>query len=317
MRAIDIDILRLSRRLATMDRESITGSRPGIELIELDDSYVRVRTAGAGPRTIVVACDPPNVVENYDAFIAALEADFRVVIFEQPGFGFSYPRAGFDFTRRGYARIVAQLLDRLGHGPYVLAFPCIANFHGLQIAFDRPELVEKLVLMQATSWPTQRKWVTQVVGAFTTLLSGITEFGDMGEKMTAVPFLGQGIWAVAEPSFARQTHKYAVYRSAERPELFNSLAGPLEDAFERGACNCMASSYQNYFLDDEPEIPVVAQDTLVLWANRDRMHRDSDPRGLLRYAPQARWEEIPYTGHHLELENPEAVTAAIRRFLAV
>lgn len=317
MRAVDIDILRLSRRLSTMDRETITGSRPGIQLLELDDSYVRIRTAGVGPRTIVVACDPPNVVENYDAVIAALEADFRVVVFEQPGFGFSYPKAGFDFTRRDYARVLTQVLDRLGHGPYVLAFPCIAIFHALQVAFDRPELVDKLVLMQATSWTTQRKWVTQVIGTFSSLLSGITEFSDIGEKVTAMPFLGQGVWAVAEPSFARQTHKYAVYRSAQRPALFKALLDPLEDAFERGACNCMASSYQNYFLDDESDIPVVKQETLVLWANKDWMHRNSDPQGLLRYTPQAHWEEIPYTGHHLDLENPQAVTAAIRRFLAV
>lgn len=128
MRAIDIDILRLSRRLSTIDREVITGSRPGIQLLELDDSYVRIRTAGTGQHTIVVACDPPNVVENYDAFIGALEADFRVVIFEQPGFGFSYPKLRFDFTRRGYARILTQVLDRLGHGPYVLAFRQSADF---------------------------------------------------------------------------------------------------------------------------------------------------------------------------------------------
>jgi pimeloyl-ACP methyl ester carboxylesterase len=55
---------------------------------------------------------------------------------------------------------------------------------------------------------------------------------------------------------------------------------------------------------------------MVLWASADRGHARSDPKALLDYVPGARWVEIPDTGHHLELENPEAVTKAIREFLA-
>jgi pimeloyl-ACP methyl ester carboxylesterase len=47
---------------------------------------------------------------------------------------------------------------------------------------------------------------------------------------------------------------------------------------------------------------------MVLWGS-------SDPRALLQYVPRASWVEIPDTGHHLELESPEIVAAALRRFL--
>ncbi len=308
-----LDAWRLRRRAKRLDPAWAAGTRPGIRIVDLPETQVRLRIAGQGSRTIVFCCDPPNVVENYDEVIQHLEADYRVVCIEQPGFGFSYPKARFDFTRQAYARAHIAVLETLGPGPYVLAYPCIQAFTALEIAGRRPDLVSALVLMQATGWTRQKQWAGLVVKRF---LLAAAFLPVVGRLVTATPFLGQAVWAAAEPGFARRTHHHVIYRAAARPALFERLARPLYDAFDHGACNCMASGFQCYFKDPEAAIPRATQPALVLWATGDRSHVASDRRGLLAYVPQARWEEVPETGHHLDIENPAAVTGAIRRFLA-
>jgi len=314
MKGYDFDIWRLQRRARRLDPQWAAKTRPGIHLIDLPTTKVRVRVAGTGNRTVVFACDMPNVVENYDEVIRLLGNDYRIVCFEQPGFGFSYPKRGFTFTRQAYANALADVLRELAMGPYILAFPCVSIFYGLVVAQQHPDLIEQLVLMQATTWSQQRVWAAKVVGRFLLVTAALPLFGT---QVTATPYLGQAVWAAVEPSFARRTHPHVIYKAAERQELFQRLTLPLYEAFDHGACNCMSSAFQHYFTDAEAAMPRVSQPTLILWATGDRSHKTSDSHGLTAYAPNAAWQEIPDTGHHLDLENPEAVTGAIKRFLAV
>jgi hypothetical protein len=62
----------------------------------------------------------PNVVESYDDVIRLLEDDFRIVCFEQVGFGFSFPKDGFRFARRSYVDATVEMLHALDLGPYSL-----------------------------------------------------------------------------------------------------------------------------------------------------------------------------------------------------
>ncbi|SDN83376.1 alpha/beta fold hydrolase [Afipia sp. GAS231] len=312
MNGYDFDIWRLQRRRRQLDLGWAATTRPGIRFIDLPTTRIRVRVAGRGNRTIVFACDMPNVVDNYDDVIRLLENDYRIVVFEQPGFGFSHPKAGFDFTRQAYADALAGMLRELAIGPYILAFPCVSNFYALSVAKQHPDLVEKLVLMQASDWSRQCEWAGTVIGRFVLVTMGLPV---LGTQMTATPYLGQATWAAVEPWFARRTHHHVIYKSSERPELFARLSKPLYEAYEHGACHCFASAFQHFFCDSESEIPVVDQPALILWATGDRSHHVSNSRGLMNYAPHARWQEIADTGHHLDLENPKAVTGAIRRFL--
>ena len=311
MHAYEFDNWRLARRARRETWSWATSTREDIRIIDLPTSHVRVRIVGQGQRTIVFPCDMPNVVENHDEVIRLLQDDYRVVSYEQPGFGFSYPKRNFDYTRRAYADTLTELLRALGPGPYTLAAQCVSTFYALQVAYEQPKLVDSLVLMQATEWPRQCEWAKQVMKGFGLLAAYLPL---IGEPVTRTPGLGQLLYASIEPKFARRTHPHVIHRANERQELFRALTGPLYAAFEHGACNCMASAYQRYF-DPNSTIPKVTQPSLVLWANADQSHQTSDSRGLLHYAPQADWQELPNTGHHLEIENAPAVTDAIKTWL--
>jgi pimeloyl-ACP methyl ester carboxylesterase len=311
MRAIDYDIRRLERRAKRPGLNWAVSTRPGIRMLELPTARIRVRVAGQGARTLVFACDMPNVVESYDEIIRLLGDEFRIVCFEQPGFGFSFPKAGFRFTRRSYIDAMAGMLKVLDMGPYTLVSPCVNVFTALPVAAENPSLVDRLVLMQAIKWEDQCAWAGWAMGRFMLATAYLPVFG---KEISATPYLGQWIWAKVERPFAERTHPHVIYRAKERPERFRKISDPLYAAHDHGACTCFASAYQNYF-DMGAKMPAVPQPAMILWASADRGHAQSDPKALLDYVPDAKWVEIPGTGHHLELENPEAVTKAIRDFL--
>jgi pimeloyl-ACP methyl ester carboxylesterase len=306
MSAIEYDIRRLERRLDRL--KWATSTRTGIRILELPTARVRVRIAGRGHRTVVFACDMPNVVESYDEIIRLLGDDHRVLCWEQPGFGFSYPKAGFGFTLRDYIGVMAGMLRTLDLGPYTIVSPCQNVFQALAIAAENPELVERLVLMQAVRWRDMRRFADWAIGRF--VLAGAF-IPVLGKQIVQTPYLGQMLWAVMERNIARRTHPHVIYRASERPERFRQISEPLYAAHDHGACACFASGFQRYY-SEEIKIPPVSQPALVLWATADRGHVGSDPKALLEYVPHAKWIAIPETGHHLELENPEAVVRAIR-----
>jgi pimeloyl-ACP methyl ester carboxylesterase len=66
---------------------------------------------------VVLACDPPNVIEHYDDVFRLLAPSYRVLCLELPGFGFSRPVPGFRFTIDEYGATVEEVLGELGSTP--------------------------------------------------------------------------------------------------------------------------------------------------------------------------------------------------------
>jgi hypothetical protein len=91
-----IDQLRLHWRRPSKAEQA--GWPAGTRLLDLPNAVIRVRVAGGGARTIMLTPDAPVMLEHYGPLIELLAPHARVVCFEFPGCGFSYPRFGFAFT---------------------------------------------------------------------------------------------------------------------------------------------------------------------------------------------------------------------------
>ena len=57
--------------------------------------------------------------------------------------------------------------------------------------------------------------------------------------------------------------------------------------------------------------PGVVAPTVMLWGERDRSHRKTDPESLLSLVPQARIVRLPSAGHCPHLEDQDALLAAL------
>ena len=271
-------------------------SGDGVRFVELQQATLRVRVAGTGPVALVIVPDPPNVIEHYDRLIALLAPHLRVVCCEAPGFGFSRPAPGFDFSPASQAASMGALLARLALGPYLLAFPCFAGLVAVQLAAEHPELVNGLVIVQTPAWSEALGWVRRIDR----------------RGLLQTPWLGQLAMSFGKRRVARGWYRAALPPGADpAPFLAPALA-----AFERGGAYCLASAFQAACSTPAPRLGPVRQPALVVWGGADRTHRRTDKRSILEYVPRADWVDFAAAGHFPDLEQPERFRDELRHFLA-
>ncbi len=271
-------------------------SGDGVRFVELPQATLRVRVAGTGPVALVIVPDPPNVIEHYDRLIALLAPHLRVVCCEAPGFGFSRPAPGFDFSPASQAASMAALLARLALGPYLLAFPCFAGLVAVQLAAEHPELVNGLVIVQTPAWSEALGWVRRIDR----------------RGLLQTPWLGQLAMSFGKRRVARGWYRAALPPGADpAPFLAPALA-----AFERGGAYCLASAFQAACRTPAPRLGPVRQPALVVWGGADRTHRRTDKRSILEYVPRADWVDFAAAGHFPDLEQPERFRDEVLHFLA-
>ncbi len=272
-------------------------SGDGVRFVELPQATLRVRVAGTGPVALVIVPDPPNVIEHYDRLIALLAPHLRVVCCEAPGFGFSRPAPGFDFSPASQAASMAALLARLALGPYLLAFPCFAGLVAVQLAAEHPELVNGLVIVQTPAWSEALGWVRRIDR----------------RGLLQTPWLGQLAMSFGKRRVARGWYRAALPPGADpAPFLAPALA-----AFERGGAYCLASAFQAACRTPAPRLGPVRQPALVVWGGADRTHRRTDKRSILEYVPRADWVDFAAAGHFPDLEQPERFRDELLHFLKV
>lgn len=279
-----IDTLGINRRGLKKSREAVAGSRPGIGWITLNSAVIRYRVHGKGTRTIVFAADPPIGIEHYDRLVELLEEDFRIVILEMPGFGFSTPKAGLDFRFNSTNDVVAAALKQIVDEPCVLAFPCVSAYCAIDLATRYPELVRGLVVIQAPSWNEQMKW----------------KRGRDRSGLLRTPVLGQ----LALKILKRQVPSRWFSAAAGHKECLPGLIDTADTALAKGACFCLASVFQCYLTDESPTLTPFRGPGLIIWGESDRTHRSTDKQSSQSLMPGATSISFEKAGHFPELEEP-------------
>jgi pimeloyl-ACP methyl ester carboxylesterase len=259
----------------------------GIQRLELEHATVRVRITGEGAHTVVIVPDPPNTLEHYDELIDLLvvRGGVRVVCFEVPGFGLSFPRSlTFSFSAEEYTDLVIELLARLGLRDVTLAMSCIGGYVALMAARLRPELIGRLVLCQTPAHHDMVAWAKR--------------FDRLG--LLGVPLVGQAImWLVKNPA-TRFWYSAALPLGADVARY----AAPALAAQRLGGPYALASGIQAMRRLDLRELDGVTQPITLAWGHADRTHARTDPRSLLTVVPHARFVAFERCGHFPDLEDP-------------
>lgn len=289
MRFSWIDTRRTRLGAAAAARAATT--HPDVGMVRTSAGAVRLRDSRDDRPAVVLACDPPNVVEKYDAVFDLLSPDRRVICVELPGFGFSRPAPRFDFRPGTYAAVVEELADGLGLTSVTLAFPCVWSYTALHVASRRPELVRSLVLIQAPGWAEETAWARRI--------------DPLGVIRT--PVVGQIAMAWAPRQVARRW-----YDAASPPGFpVETLSGPALAALGRGAVFCLASLTQAWFDGAAPGLAPVECPAAIMWGAADRTHRRSTPQSAIGYVPNSVVQTFDDGGHFPELEDPTRLAAAL------
>lgn len=256
-------------------------SSPGTRMV----AGIRVRELGPSQRgghrrpTIVLAADPPNVIEHLAHVGAALAERYRVACVELPGFGFSEPHAS-----------LAELLVELDAAPYALALPCVAGLVSAHLAAQHRDVVSHVIGIQSPGLDGVRAWAERVDR----------------RGVIRTPVVGQAVVTLTRRKIARGWYDVAVADPSRRADFVDIALA----SFDRGATYPLASALQSLAHRSPP--PALAQPTLLVWGAKDPTHRKTPRDGL---APGARVIELASAGHFPELEDVAGFVRSVTDFL--
>ncbi len=280
----------LLTRFSARQRKAATGAVLPTCSIETPVGFVRVYDSGPAKPCVAFVPDGPNVIEHYEALVGLLSQRMRVVCFDLPGFGYSFPQSSYGHSLDQGARAVLGVLDGLGIGKATLAFSCANGFYALRTAQLAPERITNLVLSQTPSLTAMRTWAGRVI-----------------PWPLRIPVVGQICAWLFRRKAAHGWYRSALPRTTA-PEPFQEKA---LDALAGGACFCLASVVQGLARENADSLRGVATPCTMVWGARDHSHKYTDPMSLHELVPEAQIVRFEDCGHFPDIEQPERFAALL------
>jgi len=273
-----IDTIRYSTKRVQNNENS------SISFITTAFGKVRVLDTASNKPVIVNVPDGPNVIEHHQELIELLSQNYRVICFEFPGIGFSYPNAKFDYSFDKASKLVINILDILKVARATLAFSCSNGFYAIKTAQGYPHRVERLILSQTPSTNAMKEWTKNTVPI-----------------MLKIPIVGQILNGLSEKKLANIWYKYALPKSTPKKEYQDKAI----KALEKGGCFCLSSLVQGLEKEKDKKLSILNIPTTLIWGSKDFTHRNTDKNSIRKHIPNCEIIEFKDCGHFPELEQTE------------
>ena len=245
--------------------------------IEANGASLRYALSGSGSKTLVLMHEAGGCLESYDDAVPALDKDFRVLRYDQRGFGFSEKVRELTFD--GVVADLAALLDALNlASPVYLAGCAMGADYSVGFAARHPDRVEKLLL------------ASPYIGSNVARSPHSLKRAALVER--------EGIRSAMQASHERSYPEHLRALDRERFERYQA----------RWVCNTPASfaaqarMMQN--VDLTPEYPMINAPTLVIGAKHDTQRPPEVAQRVAEAIAGAKYL-LADTGHFMNVETPE------------
>jgi len=252
-----------------------------MERIEVGGIAVETEIAGSGPPLLFL--HGGDYVAQNRAFLDRLAGRFRVIAPRHPGFG-ETPRPSWFRSVHDIAYLYLDLIDRLDLKDTLLVGHSFGGWVALEMAVRSEARLSRLVLIDSLG----------------------LKFGGREEREIAdIYALPAG--EVVERSFADQSRGLPDYAALDEPALL-AIARDREATALYGWKPYMHDPALVHWLHR------ITRPTLVLWGEKDGIVAPSYGENLAAALPRGRFELVAGAAHYPQIEQPEAVAAAIERF---
>lgn len=237
-----------------------------------------------------------NWLENMPHFAAR---GYRAIAFDLPGFGHS-PMPEWNLTVPAYGRLVDELCVALDAHGSTLVGNSMGGFIAAEAAINRPDWVERLVLVSAAgiSHARMRKEpvmaLTRVMGAATPLAL----------RINATALRRPRIRQLAFQSVVR--HPLRLPRELLHEFFVHSVGAP-------GFVPAVAGLTGYDFLD---RLPAIEEPTLIVWGRDDLIVPPSDAAGYRERISGAELVIFEDCGHVPMAERPVRFNRLLERFIS-
>jgi pimeloyl-ACP methyl ester carboxylesterase len=194
--------------------------------------------------------------------------------------GTEVPGHGLDI--RGSTEVLVRLLEKeTGGRPVTVAGISLGGWMAVRLALERPDLVSRLVLINAGGYRDQ-DWDN--IQSLVTVddLSGVDRL--YGAMFAETPW----VWRMSREGFLQ------AYTSKAVKNVLASLSE--EDTF------------------DAADLARIRVPVGLIWAEKDGLFRVEVARAMARALPDAHLQVLPDCGHAIHLEHPNRLFEALERF---
>ncbi|MET8428562.1 alpha/beta hydrolase [Nocardia sp. NPDC004860] len=260
--------------------------------------------AGSGSAVVLLHGGGPGAsgLSNYSRNIEALAQRFHVIVPDMPGYGQSSKWIDPADPFGDLARAVGGLLDELG----VASAHLIGNSYGgaaaLRLAMDRPEKVNRLILMGPGGVGTTRALPT---AGLQQLLNYYTGGGPSREKLTR--FIRE--YLVFDGDAVPEELIEARYQASLDPAV---VANP---PLRRPSGPLALRTLLRMDFTRDSRLHKVEQPTLVVWGTGDKVNRPEGGRMLVDAMPNCDLYLAANTGHWVQWERADLFNTLATAFL--
>jgi 4,5:9,10-diseco-3-hydroxy-5,9,17-trioxoandrosta-1(10),2-diene-4-oate hydrolase len=258
------------------------------ELLQAGDARVRALRAGAGDTTLVLLHGYGEHLLTWRGVVDPLATRYRVVAIDLPGFGAS-EKPDAPYTLPAMASRIEDFLGRWTRPPVVLAGHSMGGAIAAQVALDRPDLVQGLILIAPAG-----------------LRIGL---GPITDDVTPARAGAIGIWEAAR-AFLTPLHDPEWLREPPGLEDYNPTADP---AFRRSTGRALM---EFDFVGIGTKLSGIRQPVLLLWGRRDPIIPWQVGRDIANLLPCNKFVTINGALHRPQFERPDTVASLILAFLA-
>jgi pimeloyl-ACP methyl ester carboxylesterase len=253
-----------------------------ITMLETDYGKIRVKDTKGNKPVIVSVPDGPNVIEHHDALITKLAKNYRVICFDLPGFGFSYPSIVYDYSFDMTAKIIINVMDALQVKRASLSFSCANGFYGMTVANMIPDRIEHLFLAQTPSKYHMALWAKRSI-----------------PNPLLIPWVGQVANAFMAKKLATKWYEYALPKNTDKSDYQQKALANQKS----GGCFCLSSLVQGLTKEMKNPLSKVEIPTTLIWGNKDITHKHTDFNSIKKNIQNCKIVKFDDCGHFPDLEN--------------
>jgi 3-oxoadipate enol-lactonase len=254
--------------------------------IEANGASLRYELSGSGKETLVLMHEAGGCIESYEEALPGLEKDFRVLRYDQRGFGFSEKVR--ELTFEGVVADLAALLDALKlPTPLYVAGCAMGGDFAVGFAARHPARVAKLAIASPN------------IGHNAARSAPSVERAALVER--------EGIRAAMQSSHDRSYPEQLRALDRERFKRYQA----------RWVCNTPASfaaaARMMSEVDLTPDYAKIKAPTLVIGANHDTQRPPEMAERVAKAISEAKYV-IADTGHFMNLQTPQLFAQTVGSF---
>ena len=260
--------------------------------LQIEGTSIRYIDAGHGIPVVLLHGLGASIYAWRKNLTPITAAGFRVIAFDNRGFGFS-DKPPRPYDNAAYALLVIALMDSLQLSDAVLVGHSMGGAIAAEVAIEYPQRVRGLVLIGSAG-----------LGAREPLLFRVARWPVIGPASLA--FRGRGLTArllkstYADPTKVTEADVDQYYAPMAEPEYGRALRGVLR---------------QFRFDGLGGRLERIAAPTLVLWGEEDRWIPLGVGRALAHGISRSAFLSVPHAGHSVQEEAPDEVNRLLLRFL--